>query len=396
MKIYLKYYYLLILYTWTFVDIITGYNQHNEIVPLFSIAQISRTFLLFLSIIIIFIKTKGKEKNLILIISLILVLQFLKVFYYKFPLDFVYSQIKTFGWIFNVYAFYLLFTDKIISLSNINTALKINTILILLNIILAYFGFGYSKYGESEDGSIIGSIGYFYSGNELNSALFLCFSIYYYKSRFDFKKFLFFSLLFLILTFATLSKSIIGGYFFITLLALFLLHKKINFKSFTILLFLFFIIYFLLSNISSLNLYVESFKFIYDRSDSIYEFISNGRSLRFGVFTTSNFFDNPLYILFGTYLEDSGIFTFEMDYLDIFFYNGILGLVLILFCWKLYFNLILKCITTTEKKFITYVLLFFNLIAFFAGHTLYSQMSLLFLIILLILTYDHQIKNSLK
>ena len=392
MKLYLKYFYLFLLYTWTIVDIITGYNLHNENLVLLNFAQILRSVLLLLSILIIFLKSNGKELKLILVITFILILLFLKIFYYKFPYDFFYTQVKMFSWIFNIYAIYILFTSKLISVSNINIALKINFILIMLNIVLAYFGFGYSKYGESEDGNIIGSIGYFYSGNELNSALFLCFSIFYYKTRYNFKRFLYFSFFFLIITFATLSKSIIGGYFFVTLLALFLLHKKLNFKTFAILLSIFFILLISLSNISYINLYIESFKFLYDRTDSIFEFISNGRNLRFEVFTASNYFNNPLNILIGTYFSESGIFTFEMDYLDIFFYNGILGLILIFLCWKLYFTLISKCINTTEKKFISYVLFFFNLIAFFAGHTIYSQMSLLFLIIILVLTYDYQNK----
>lgn len=392
MKFYLKYYYLFLLYTWSFVDIITGYNLHNENIAIFNVAQISRTILLFLSLIIIFLKANGKELKLILIISLILTLLFLKIFYYKFPFNFAYTQVKTFSWIFNIYALFLLFRSKLITLSNIYIALKINFFLILVNIMLAYFGFGYSKYGESEDGSIIGSIGYFYSGNELNSALFLCFSIFYYKTRSNFKNFLKFSLLFLIITFATLSKSIIGGYFFITLLSLFQLHNKLNLKSFLILLFTGIIIYISLVNISNINLYIESFKFLYDRTDNIFEFISNGRNLRFEVFSLSNFFNNPVNIFIGTYFSESGIFTFEMDYLDIFFYNGISGLILIFVCWKLYYSMISTNINPSEKKFILYVLYFFNLIAFFAGHTIYSQMSLLFLMIFLLITYDHQKK----
>ena len=396
MKLFLKFFYLSLFYTWTIVDIITGYNLHNENLILLNFAQISRSLLLFFSILIIFLKSDGKGLKLILSISLILILLFLKILYYKYPLDYIYTQVKMFGWIFNIYAIYILFKNKLISLSNIDNALTINFILIVFNILLAYFGYGYSKYGESDDGFIIGSIGYFYSGNELNSALFLCFSIYYYKTRFNFKRFLYFSVFFLVITFATLSKSIIGGYFFITLLSLFILHKKLNFKTFVILTSISFILLFSLSNISYINLYIESFKFFYDRSDTLFEFISNGRNLRFEAFNTSNFFYNPLYILVGTYLEGNGIFTFEMDYLDIFFYNGITGLILIFLCWKLYFTLLSKFINSTEKKFVYYVLFFFNLMAFFAGHTLYSQMSLLFLMILLLLTYDHQIKNSLK
>ncbi len=389
---YLKYYYIFLMYTWSIVDIITGYNLHNENLQIFNIAQISRSVLLLCSILIIFIKSDVKENTLIIIISLIFILLFLKIFYYEFPLAFAYTQIKTFSWIFNIYALFILYKNKLVTLLNIRIALNINFIIILINVIFAYFGYGYSKYGESEDGSIIGSIGYFYSGNELNSALFLCFASFYYKTRHNFKSFLKISLLFLIITFATLSKSIIGGYFFITLLSLFHLHNKFNFKIFVYILIFGLVIYFSISNISYINLYIESFKFLYERTDNIFEFISNGRNLRFEVFTLTNFFNNPLYIIIGTYFNQNGIFTFEMDYLDIFFYNGILGLILIFICWKLYFTLISHNINSNEKKFVYNVIYFFNLIAFFAGHTIYSQMSLLFLMIFMLLTHDHQKK----
>jgi hypothetical protein len=388
LKEFLKYYFTLILYTWSFFDVITGYNLHNETLKFFNIALFTRTILLFLSIVIIFLKSDGYLKYLFSLISLIYLLLFCKLIYYKYPFDYFYMQIKTFSWIFNTFAFFLLFKSNILTYNTFKNALYINFLIICFNILFGYFGFGYAKYGEDADGSIIGSIGYFYSGNELNSALFLCFSIFYYLYRKSFRKFVYSAIIFLILTFATLSKSIIVGYIFITIISLYHLHQKMNLKTTLILLFTTTFLFFTLTNINYIKLYFESFSFLYQKSDTFFEFISNGRNLRFNAFEITNFFSNYSYILFGTYHPDNNIFTFEMDYLDIFFYNGIFGILLVILCWKFYFKLISNTINSNENKYFIKVLFFYNLIAFFAGHTLYSQMSFLFLVILVMFSYE--------
>ncbi len=394
MKIFIKYYYTIILYSWSLVDVFTGYNLHYEIINTINLAQISRSILLILSLIIIFLKSEGYFKFFLSVISLILLLLFCKLIYYKYPVDFFYYQIKTFGWFYNVFAFYYLYKNHLLKYQIFKNALFINFFVICTNVILGYFGYGFSKYGEDVDGSIIGSIGYFYSGNELNSALFLCFSSFYFVYRNSFISFIKFALIFLIITFATLSKSIIGGYVFVTLISLFFLHKKFNVKYFLIILFFTTTAFLILTNISYINLYFESFSFLYARSDTIFEFLSNGRNLRFIAFDITNFFSNFNNVLIGTYHPDNKIFTFEMDYLDIFFYNGILGLLSIYLCWKLVIKIISNNILLNERKYIMWVIVFYNLIAFFAGHTLYSQMSLLFLIILVILTHGSLSQNK--
>ena len=387
MKKFIKYYYTIILYTWSFIDVFTGFNLHNEIINSINLSQILRSLLLFISLVIIFLKSEGYLKNFITFITLFLLLLFCKLIYYKYPFDYLYLQIKTFGWLYNVFAFYLLYKNKILKYQIFKNALFINFLVIFFNIILGYFGFGFSKYGEDIDGSIIGSIGYFYSGNELNSALFICFSSFYFIYRNSFSSFIKLSILFLFVTFATLSKSIIGGYFFITLVSLFLLHNRFNLKYFILTLFFGATVFLVLNNITFINLYLESFSYLYDRSDTFFDFISNGRSQRFNAFEITHFFSNLNKIIIGTYHPDNNIFTFEMDYLDVLFYNGIIGLLILYFCWKFLLKLISKNLQINERRYIIYTILFYNLIAFFAGHTLYSQMSLLFLIIFVIITH---------
>lgn len=382
MKLLIKWYYIILIYTWSFVDVITGFNLHSSNEINFNIAQVSRSLLLVFSLIIVFLNTRFYNKTILFFISTLFTLLFIKIFYYKFPFSFLYFNTKTFGWIINLLALYILFKSKIIIKKHFINALYINFIIIFLSICLSYFGYGFSKYGENSDGQIIGSIGFFYSGNELNSALFLIYSSFFYIYRNSFKKFITLGLIFFIVTISTLSKSIILGYIFIIVLTKNVYFaNKINVKAKFYLLFLVVLIYYISINFNSFNSYLEGFNFIYERSDSFIEFISSGRNLRFEAFNSTNFFNNPLNILIGTYHPENPIYTFEMDYIDIFFYNGILGIILISLCWLLIYNLLKSNLNKNSKKYFIWVLIFYNVISFFAGHTLASQMSFLFLTI---------------
>lgn len=376
----------MIFYTWSLVDLLTGIFLTYEIFPfnIFSLGLFVRIPFVFFCVVISLAFAKGIDKLIISFSFVLLVVLSIKVFYYESAFSYLQNLIKYFSFIFIFPAILIIFKDKELDLKQIVRILNFNTAIIFINLILPFFGFGAGKYGTTEDGINIGSVGFFYAGNELNTSLLLIYAAYYHIFRFNVKSFYKLFFVFLFFTFLTLSKSIIGGFFIISLLAWKIYHRGKLLVPFLFIIFMIFMFSIYLEKINYLSLYVDSFSFFYERSDSFIEFISSGRNLRLVAFDITNFFSRIDYIILGTFVPGSPEFTFEMDYFEILFYHGIIGVLLMTIYWvqiKRYLNTINDY---SIKKFYLLFFIFFNFLAFFVGHTLSSQMSLIYLILFLL------------
>lgn len=399
MKSFLLKYFVFILYTWTLVDLLTGIFLTYEIFPfnIFSLGLFVRIPFVLFCILISLSFSKGIEKLIIILTSILLLFLSIKVIYYESGFTYLQNLLKYFSFIFIFPSILIVFGNKKIELIKIVKILNVNTAIVLINLILPFFGFGAGKYGTTEDGINIGSVGFFYAGNELNTSLLLIYASYYHIFRFNIKSFYKLFFIFLFFTFLTLSKSIIGGFFIISLLAWKIYHKGRLFIPFVLLIFMFSLFSIYLEKIDYLSLYFDSFSYFYEKSDTFMEFISSGRNLRLEAFDITDFFSRIDYVVWGTFLPGYPNFTFEMDYFEILFYHGIIGLVLMIIYWfqiKKYLNFINDY---SIKKFYLLFFIFFNFLAFFVGHTLSSQMSLIYLIIFLLsknLTFPYSTKTN--
>lgn len=398
MNSFLHKYFVFILYTWTLVDLLTGIFLTYDIFPfnLISLGLFVRIPFVFFCILISLTFTKGIKKLIVFVTFILLLFLSLKVFYYESGFGYLQNLLKYYSFIFIFPSLLIVFDDKKLELNKIVKILNVNTFIILINLILPFFGFGAGKYGTTEDGINIGSVGFFYAGNELNTSLLLIYASYYHIYRFNLKSFYKLFFVFLFFTFLTLSKSIIGGFFIISLLAWKIYHRGRLFVPLVVLIFLFSLLSIYLDKIDYLSLYFDSFSYFYEKSDTFIEFISSGRNLRLEAFHITNFFSRIDYVVYGTYLPGNPIFTFEMDYFEILFYHGIIGLLLMIIYWfqiKKYLNYINDY---SIKKYYFLFFIFFNFLAFFVGHTLSSQMSLVYLIIFVLsknLTFPFSKKN---
>jgi hypothetical protein len=387
------------MYTWTLTDLMTGIFLTYEIFPfnIFSFGQFVRTPFVIFCILISLTFSKGIKKNIIILTSILLLLLSFKIIYYESGFTYLQNLLKYYSFIFILPSILIVIGKDKIELIKIVKILNVNTAIILINLVLPFLGIGAGKYGTSEDGVNIGSVGFFYAGNELNTSLLLIYASYYHIFRFNTRTFYKLFFIFLFFTFLTLSKSIIGGFLIISFLAWKIYHRGGLFIPLVLLVFLISLLLNYLEKIYYLNLYFDSFSYFYEKSDTFIEFISSGRNLRLDAFNITEFFSRMDYVIWGTFLPGVPNFTFEMDYFEILFYHGTIGLVLMIFYWILVKDYLNFYNDNSIKRFYFLFFIFFNFLAFFVGHTLSSQMSLIYLIIFLLskdLTFTSSAKTS--
>ena len=377
----------------------TGIFLTYEIFPfnIFSFGQFVRIPFVIFCILISLSFSKGIEKYIIILTSILLLLLSLKIIFYESGFTYLQNLLKYYSFIFILPSILIVIGKDKIELIKIVKILNVNTAIILINLVLPFLGIGAGKYGTSEDGVNIGSVGFFYAGNELNTSLLLIYASYYHIFRFNTRAFYKLFFIFLFFTFLTLSKSIIGGFLIISLLAWRIYHKGGLFIPLVLLVIMYSLLIIYLEKIYYLSLYFDSFSYFYEKSDTFIEFISSGRNLRLDAFNITEFFSRMDYVIWGTFLPGIPNFTFEMDYFEILFYHGIIGLVIMIFYWMVVIKYLSFINDNSIKKFYFLFLIFFNLLAFFVGHTLSSQMSLIYLIIFLLskdLTFTSSAKTS--
>lgn len=259
--------------------------------------------------------------------------------------------------------------------------------LISINILLGVLGIGYSQYNGPEGG--IGGRGFFFAGNEV-AGIFVLFSgtcWYLIREKGFMFKLLFFAFL-LILGILNASKTAVFGVLLIVMLLEINLKipRRISlaelFRYLTIPLLLVAIPFILYLGIQSTGL-IDRISFFYERMDLL-TFILSGRNEMVAGAMAFYPSDYSLWdYLFGLgnleFLEKMGTFhgvshTIEIDFFDLLFMNGWLGLGLIL---GIYMLILIRSVLMPSGMpsgnmwAINLVLL---LISFMAGHVFNSAM----------------------
>lgn len=399
MEKFLKYYIYIIFLTWALVDVITGVCLKYNIPVLSSISLgivIRTPFLILLIITSLFYSSK---KGLILLITSLLIIATLtlKFLFIQNNPQYLQPFFKIIGIIFFIPTISHFKEIGFLDNKKIRKIIIVNTTVISINIFLALFGIGFNKYGTTTDGAFIGSSGFFYAGNELNTAVVLLFAItlLYQKNRTKVKFFYIF-LFFIVLSLISLSKTLLLGILIVGYIYWVSFYKTNFFVIFLSFLVILTPIFYYLSQLPTLSAYIDGLTYLYNKNDNFVDFITSGRYSRLSTFDRVNFTDYYSYMFWGTSIPNAETFTFEMDYFDLIFYNGFLGVLLLVIIFIEVRTQIKRFTVNPAKKFILKIFLLFNLIAFAAGHTLASQMALPYLVLLIVYTYEGKNQLSLN
>ena len=248
-------------------------------------------------------------------------------------------------------------------------------LLIVLNTLLGIYGVGKLNYGTIE-GASVGVRGLFNSGNEFSLAY--CASI----SILAISKIRLKLPLLLILTILSLFIATKTTIIFSTLVLFYCSYRNYDLKK--IVFFLSPILLFLSTAfINRITILLNRYKFVYEKSDTLINFITSSRTTRIvdlpNLIKTMNAWD--FFFGLGPLLKDklfsiSNYFgSFEMDPLDVFFSYGFFGCLLYLYVF-------LELIRKTKGGLPKYILILFLTISVFAGHLVESSYGAISLLII--------------
>lgn len=263
-----------------------------------------------------------------------------------------------------------------------------NFALIAVNILLGVVGVGYSQY-DGPDGGGIGGRGFFFAGNEVASIFVLfsgtCWHMIRHKG-FVFKL-LFFGLL-LILGILNASKTAVLGILIIIMLLEINLRIPRNitlsqlFKFLTIPVLLAFIPFLLYVGIQSTGL-INRISFFYERMDLLTFILSGRNQMVMGAMkfypTEYSLWDYLFGLGYKEFLDEMGTFhgvahAIEIDFFDLLFMNGWLGLGLIMGAFGL---ILIRSAMIPRESLVGHmwaINLVLLLISFMAGHVFNSGM----------------------
>ncbi|MFG6486782.1 O-antigen ligase family protein [Roseateles sp. BYS78W] len=257
--------------------------------------------------------------------------------------------------------------------------LGLNAAVLLINLSLGLFGIGFGNYGETEDGELLGSKGFFYAGNEVSATLVAVFALVIFAGRAKFQRrqslLLATVAVFFIASLVSLSKTSLLGFLLILLFVIQAYLSRATKIKFTALL----TVSVLATSpwwIPVLQTSIDRWEFMWERSPDFITFITSGRADRIDRYVDWLYgTDTPWHLLFG---EGQSIgelaASFENDLLDLTYNAGLLGLLV----YGIWFGWMLRGVTVRwsegrrEGSFTAYILAMFLLLSMFAGHVMYS------------------------
>jgi hypothetical protein len=240
----------------------------------------------------------------------------------------------------------------------------VNAIILVVNLLLGLLGIGYEQY---EGG--VGSVGFFYAGNEVSAVMIIlfCFLATICYKQFGIMKYFLISICLLVISVIKATKVGIIGTILI-LIATPLMHKsipqKINFRKFSMSKAL---ISFIFIGIVSLTVFLfvvyisNSFlytrlEYFYEISDGLTHFLLSGRNY-FAKYTLLEFSNYNIFeILFGkgTYGALNlmipyfgGAKSVEIDFLDFLFQYGLMGVAIV---YGFHIYLTIRSITQLKNR----------------------------------------------
>lgn len=333
-------------------------------------------------------------RNLFLIFALLLLLQ---SFYYVIILDFnrffnFTILIKLLFFPYVLIYFYSLRENREIKFEKFKRKfLEVSFWIIAINIMLGAIGIGFSQYSNK-----YGTVGFFYAGNELSALMILVFAHkLYYAYRESIIKFLFFSFLVLFISIFKVTKSALFGSFILIVLIPYLSSSPnilaLNMKRLKFIgLFLFvlpimtYYAYFFILKTQILDRVL----YFYHKYNLLTFLLSSRDKILNDAFEVWHSKFSILQKIFGAtpagflnLMVDSykHTYTVEMDFFDLFFHYGVLGILYFFFWLGLVYRSYKEYQVNIDylPNFVAALLLFF--ISFISGHVVYSGMLSVFL-----------------
>lgn len=371
-----------------------------------SIGQIYRVFIIFILISIITYEKEYIMLGILFILIGITTLSFIH-FYYHLKLIGIISDLigllKLFS-IFLIIVVYKRLVNVMKLSSNIISKIFIKIIIILpLTIIIPYmFRVGLNVYSNGA-----GYKGFYFSNNELSIVL-LASSIFSLNYAFKFNKFMnyiIFSLNILALIMLGSKTSLVG----LGVVGIIYLKEVIS-RNNSLISLLIKVMFSISVVVILFNIFKDDIMFIWSQALERQQFFLNKGSSGFTLlFSSRNIYlqnalsnlINSKYFIFklllgtGTFYRVNNSFegkSIEMDFIDIFFSEGILVLIIIIFLLILIYKKRSK-----EKNIFNYILVYiiFILFSMFAGHVMYSGLAAnIFSLVICGMLSKEDIKNN--
>lgn len=381
-----------------FIDMLFKIMGEND-QSIISINQLIRIVLFVISLF--FIRNKKSFLNIICL-SVFLVFIILMQSYLGLTLS-LFTDLAFIIKIISAYVFYRLCYEEFIingcDFKNIFNSVKISGVIILLNIFLAVFGFGYRTYEGSTD-RMSGFIGYMsgncVTANSLIIALTINVILYFNNKNWKTAGMCLLNLLGLVML-AT-KFSVFGSLIMVVAVYFYYIYFSSRRKRNTLVVRgLFLGVLSLLFVIPFLNSYID--KIMIQANKYNYDFITmltSNRGLQ--LLIVNDYYINQISTsktmisLFGASYShtnivlntiNSGFVNIELDYHGIYYYLGALALIVILL---FYFNILRKGLFLTRRKDVNSGLAFIGIIvillsALLGGHVLYESTTLVYLMI---------------
>jgi hypothetical protein len=363
---------------WLLSDMISGYFNHNGLKlfsVIFTILKLSLSLVLFY----ILLKNKNSLKWYLFILIPFVFLSILHVFISNG--ESVASTIFVFKITF-VVLFYLslniLFMKQYISFITLKYILFFNIFIISINCNLSYFGMGYSNYGITEEGAIIGGSGFFYAGNAVGGTMLALYALilYIYKDNLSYA--IFFLVVFVTSGIGILSKTAIFGPLLLFFIYILIFHLTFIKSMFFISVFSLINLYYIEYIIGLVEQGVNRWLFFIN-SYGLDVFLLGGEKRLTHINETMNMFsDTPLYLFSGIGWygkNENGFF----DLLEAF---GFFGLMLYLFLIIIIFKNISN--GSRDALFISSSLFLIMFVSILSGHLVQSVMLAPFFSLLLL------------
>jgi len=376
------------------IDILNGYLLREVgVSPPITISQFYKFFLLGL----LFIRINSTEKVIFLSLFSLLLLptayQVVSSYNIKLVFTDAVKVIKYLGSVLAFFYFRTLFINKGYLLKWVYKWMLFSFLILVVNIFLRLFGLGFPMY--SLDTLEIGSKGYFYAGNEISAVLIILSSFLMYWLQLYNKKMLFILIgVVAILTglYITSKTAILGTVFTFFYFFIFNPNRKgISIKNIVSFLLSVFILlplglYLITEYLKSADV-MERFSYFWDQLD-IYTFIlSNRNTFLFDFIEIFKREYNVIEMIIGvgqsTFETLNHNHIIELDFFDIYFAYGIIGVLLFLF--YIFFLLIKSKIKSLNRKiylfssYSKYIVILLIGLSFLSGHVFNSGMAAIYM-----------------
>lgn len=249
---------------------------------------------------------------------------------------------------------------------------RLNSVVLIINIILGLMGFGFSSYGNGDDYAI-GTRGFFYAINELSGVFLVLFGFLLFCAKLSYSNkkylFLFAFLMMCVVSFST--KTAMGGLLFIFVYLQFAYENKKNvFKMLLVILVLLPLIIYIGYRMALDSGLWDRWMYFYDKSDNWYSFLLSGRDSYWEENMSSKFYKANW---FGKLFGLGAFLTVEMDPFDALLNFGIIGVLVVYSFW----GYMIICAFKRRKtnilaKFVCFVDLLIVSFSLFAGHLMFS------------------------